>query len=155
MVLDAISVVGDVGAIIKISTIPVKGVLKNANWAQNSIRKSESFSREGIEIYSKKAGYTIRTVDDLANAIRKGDIKPKEIPLDYVINKNGTKLILNTRTSVALERAGIPKNKWYGQNKTGKTAYYDGKGAQVTFDDLAKNQLKTNKLPIDGSNTAP
>ena len=56
--------------------------------------------------------------------------------------QNGEKVILNSRTSVALERAGIPMKNWYGLNQTGRVAYETAEGRAVTFDELAKNQLK-------------
>lgn len=59
---------------------------------------------------------------------------------------NGARLILNTRTSTALEQSGIPRNEWYGRDRTGEQAY-EGK----TFNDLATDQLNKNKLPPTGA----
>jgi len=52
----------------------------------------------------------------------------------------------HTRTSTALEQAGIPRSQWFGRNQTGVEAY-PGK----TFNDLAADQLKNNKLPPTGA----
>jgi filamentous hemagglutinin len=130
-----------------------KGVLADANFAQPKIRANEVFSAEGIDKYSKIAGHPINTVDDLAAAITKGEIKPSQIPVDYVVAADGTKLILNTRTSVALDRAGVPKSDWYGINRTGIQVPKMQKG--ITYDDLARQQLERNKLPPTGTPNMP
>jgi hypothetical protein len=82
-----------------------KGAVKEANFAQSSIRKNEAFSKEGAAKYSELAGRPINNVDDLVAAIKDGKINPSQLPVDYVVTADGTKLILNTRTSVALDRA--------------------------------------------------
>jgi filamentous hemagglutinin len=128
------------------------GSVADANFAQSTIRSSEIFSKDGIANYSQLAGRPINTVDDLAVAIQSGAIKPSQLPIDYVVTTDGTKLILNTRTSVALDRAGIPKSDWYGTNKTGVSV---PDMISKTFDDLAADQLKNNKLPSTGTPTMP
>ncbi|NWN49127.1 hypothetical protein HT121_16655 [Pseudomonas sp. MAFF 301514] len=122
-----------------------RGTLTEANFAQNKIKSDRSFSEEGQKVYSELAGTPIKTVDDLASALRAGTIKPNQLPVDYVDMK-GTRLILNTRTSTALEQAAIPRSEWFGRNQTGVEAY-PGK----TFNDLAADQLKNNKLPPTGA----
>ncbi|PQO94927.1 hypothetical protein C5612_30990, partial [Pseudomonas frederiksbergensis] len=122
-----------------------RGVLAEANFAQNTIRSDRSFSPDGVKLYSALAGKPIKTVEDLAGALKAGAITPNQLPLDYV-EINGTRLILNTRTSTALEQAGIPRSQWFGRNQTNVEAY-PGK----TFNDLAKDQLKNNHLPSTGA----
>jgi len=134
------------------SATAVMGSVADANFAQSSIRASELFSKEGVANYSQLAGRPINTVDDLAAAIESGAIKPSQLPVDYVVTTDGTKLILNTRTSVALDRAGVSKSDWYGTNKTGMSVP-DMPGK--TFDDLAADQIKNNKLPSTGTPTLP
>jgi len=136
----------------------VRGAVTDANFAQSTIRASETFSAEGAAKYSQLAGRPINTVDDLAAAINSGAIKPNQIPVDYVVTADGTKLILNTRTSVALDRAGIPKTEWYGANQTGVPVPNPTNSSSLvgkTFDDLAATQLKNNKLPATGTPSIP
>jgi len=118
----------------------VKGIkgLDDAKFAQTSINKQEVFSDKGIEIYSNLAGRPINKVDDLVEAIKDGTVHPSQLAVDYVII-NGEKVIANTRTSTALNRAGIKKEDWIGVDKTGQTAYDD-----ILFDDLAKEQIRKN-----------
>jgi len=128
-----------------------EGSLVGANFAQNKIRSDRAFSAEGKELYSQLSGEEINTVDDLVGALRRGSINPSQIPIDYV-DINGVRLILNTRTSTALEQASIPREMWYGRNQTGKIAYQDPlTGTAKTYDDLAADQLTRNKLPPTGA----
>jgi len=122
------------------------GAVRNANFAQNNnVLPTKAFSETGSEIYSAIAGRPINTVGDLTNALKSGVVKPGQIPVDFV-DMNSTRLILNTRTSTALQDAGIPRSQWYGSNKTGVTVY-----GNTTFDDLAAQQLRNNNLPPTGS----
>jgi filamentous hemagglutinin len=95
----------------------------------------------------------ISTVDDMATAISNGLISPSQLPVDYVVTSNGTQLILNTRTSVALNSAGVPQSQWFGVNQTG--VQVPGMPAGTTFNDLAAGQLARNKLPPTGTSNLP
>ncbi|WP_325089338.1 DUF637 domain-containing protein, partial [Burkholderia contaminans] len=131
----------------------VFGSVANANFAQSAINSAETFSAQGAAKYSQMAGTPINTVDDLAAAIKNGLISPSQLPVDYVVSSNGTKLILNTRTSVALNRAGVPQSQWFGTNQTGVPVA--GMPAGTTYDDLAAGQLARNKLPPTGTPNVP
>ena len=121
-----------------------QGSLGDANFAQPVIRSDEVFSAEGQAVYSGLAGDEIRTVNDLVDAIGDGRVNLRDIPLDYV-DVDGTRLILNTRTSTALRRAGVPREEWYGTNRTGQVAYESAEGNPVTYDQLARDQLRRNR----------
>ncbi|WP_200384629.1 hypothetical protein [Rhodocyclus tenuis] len=132
--------------------------MADANFAQMSINMTEKFSPEGAAQYGRLAGYPIGTVDDLAAALLNGSIKPSQIPVDYVVTDNGTKLILNTRTSVALDRAGVAKAEWYGSNKTNVPVPNPSNDPALigkTFDDLAADQLRKNGLSSTGYSEMP
>jgi filamentous hemagglutinin len=113
-------------------------VLDDAAFAQVPAKSTKAFSEEGQKIYSHAAGQPIKTVSDLTDALKQGVVNPSQVPLDYVVI-DGQKVVSNTRSSTALTNAGIPKNQWYGTDKTGMKAYGD-----VTFDDLVRNQLNKN-----------
>jgi filamentous hemagglutinin len=134
-------------------TAGVVGAVENANFAQKAVNASGTFSADGAAKYTQMAGVPINTIDDLASAIRSGLIQPSQLPVDYVLGQDGTQLILNTRTSVALDRAGIPKSQWYGADKTG--VQVPGMPAGTTYNDLAAAQLSKNKLPATGLPTIP
>jgi len=85
--------------------------LSDAKFAQKAINKRREFSPDGQAKYTGLAGKPIKTVDDLANAIKTKAVSTKDITVDYVI-RNGEKVILNTRTSTALKKAGVPMSEW-------------------------------------------
>ena len=79
---------------------------------------SERFSRAGAQIYSEQAGIQISTIDDLAGALRQGSVSASDIPVNYVV-RDGTRVVANTRTSVALQRAGIDPSDWNWVDRSG------------------------------------
>jgi hypothetical protein len=141
--LDVIGKIGKakaaIGARLSINKGLNNGVLDKANFAQKDY--SETFSVDGIRIFSKAAGRPIRTISDLTNALKNGDILLSQVPIDYII-RDGNTLILNTRSSQALERAGIPRNQWYAVNRTGN-ALYEG----MLSDQLTNNGLTSVGVP--------
>lgn len=67
------------------------------------ITASEAFSAEGV--------FTGETIGSLAAKIRAGTISPADVPVHYVtIGDNH--LIANSRSALALMRAGIPQTGW-------------------------------------------
>lgn len=118
----------------------VRGAVVDANFAQPLIRADRAFSEIGQQTYSRLSGTPIKTVDDLAAALQRGEISPSQVPLDFV-DLDGARLILNTRTSTALRDAGIPKADWFGINRTGQIADLE---TGTLFDDLARAQLQRN-----------
>ena len=105
--------------------------INNANWAQKTF--SETFSNEG-----KFAG---QTIDDVANSLRSGNIVVSDVPIEVIV-RDGNTLILNTRSSVALTRANVPRSQWNVVNRTGDAAS-EGRLSQ---------QLGNNKLESTGTN---
>jgi hypothetical protein len=104
-------------------------LLEEANFAQKTFGKT--FSETG-----KFAG---KSIDDVANALTSGKLKPKDVPIEFV-RRDGNTLILNTRSSQALEQASIPRSKWYGVDKTGNAA----------AEGRLTGQLARNKLTSEG-----
>jgi hypothetical protein len=114
------------------------GVLNGARYAQTSY--SNTFSAEGIRLYSRLAGRPINTIDELVAAIRAGHINPADIPVNYIDRPGGNTLSLNTRTGQALEQAGIPRSQWNAQPQTGSEL----------FERLLSEQLQRNNLTNRG-----
>lgn len=54
----------------------------------------------------------------MANAIRAGKINPAELPVDVIV-RNGETIGLNTRSMLALRRAGIDPSDWLMNDVTG------------------------------------
>ena len=131
-----------------------RGAVADGRFVQVKARPTKSFSDDGVKIYSARAGKEINTVQDLTDAIRAGEVSLRDVPVDFV-DIGGVRYILNTRTSTALENAGIPKSQWYGRNQTDKVAYVDrGSGRDVTYNELAMDQLENNIDVVGPSGSA-
>jgi hypothetical protein len=103
----------------------------SANFAQTTY--GEAFSSGG-----RFAG---QSIDDVAGAIRSGELSPEDVPIE-AINRDGNTLILNTRSAQALERAGIPRSEWNVVNVTGDSAAEARLSGQ-----LARNGLTSSGYP--------
>ncbi|MHC1768190.1 MAG: toxin TcdB middle/N-terminal domain-containing protein [Verrucomicrobiia bacterium] len=108
------------------------GVLADANYAQRTF--SQTFSSEGA--------FAGRTVEDVAAALRSGQMGAADVPIEYIV-RDGNTLILNTRSAQALEQAGIPRAQWNAVNATGDAAAE----ARLT------GQLQRNGLTSQGTPT--
>jgi hypothetical protein len=73
--------------------------------------------------------------------LKSGELSPADVPIEYLI-RDGNTLILNTRSAVALEMAGIPRSRWNAVNMTGNM------GAELRLTD----QLENNGLTSEGTN---
>lgn len=85
------------------------------------------------------AGSQIKSVSDLAQAIKNGQIDYRDIPVHYII-RDGNTLILNTRTAQALTLAGISRDLWNAVDVTGIEQ----------FEQMLTNQLLRNGLSSTG-----
>jgi hypothetical protein len=103
--------------------------IEGATFAQRTARLR--FSDDGI--------FAGRTIDDVAASLRRGVLTPDDVPIDVIV-RDGKVLILNTRSSLALQEAGIPRSAWHLVDRTGEAAY-EGRLAR---------QLSTNQLDSTG-----
>ena len=92
--------------------------------------------------FSKGSPFDGQTVFQVAESLRNGTLKPADVPVQ-VIHRDGTNLIVNTRSSVALRQAKIPESQWRIVDKTGDLA------AET---DLTR-RLSDNKLSNQGTDT--
>jgi hypothetical protein len=88
--------------------------LGGMSFAQKDFRGE--FSREGKAEWSKVVGSPIRTIDDLSSAITSGKVSVSSIEI-HTGTVNGQEYIMNTRSAVALQRAGVPVEDWKIVNK--------------------------------------
>ena len=113
--------------------------VRKAVWAQKTF--SKTFSKTGQQILSRASGQSIKTIDDAVSALQSGKLSVADLPID-VITRDGKTLILNTRSSVALTKAGIPRSQWNIVDRTG----------QQLFEELLDGQLRRNNLTNAGTN---
>lgn len=89
-----------------------------------------------------------RSIGDVAGDLRAGSISPADLPVD-VISRDGNLLGLNTRSMLALRRAGISPSDWTMVDRTGQDAF-----EQLLEERLARNGLTnagTDALRITGA----
>lgn len=72
-------------------------------------------------MFSSTGKFAGRSVDEVANALRSGTLHPGDVPIEYAV-RDGNTLILNTRSAMALEKAGIPRSNWNAINVTNDAA---------------------------------
>jgi len=100
-------------AMSKLETAGVPNFSK-AKWAQPE--HSNTFSKIGQEVLGTK------TIDDAVAKLKNGTMQPSDLPIDFIVRNNET-YILNTRSSVALTKAGIDRSKWNWVKRTKNTDY--------------------------------
>ncbi len=61
--------------------------------------------------FSADGAFAGKTIGGLAADLRAGTVAASDVPVGYV-NLGGNSLIVNTRSSLALTRAGIPQSGW-------------------------------------------
>jgi hypothetical protein len=74
--------------------------------------------------------------------LRSGKLNPSDVPVEFIV-RDGKSLIVNTRSSLALKRAGIPESQWNLINRTGNTS----------IENHITNRLIKNKLTDSGTET--
>jgi hypothetical protein len=88
----------------------------------------------------KNGQFAGRTIGDIAGALRSGAVKPSELSVG-IITRDGNPLILNTRSSLALLRAGVSPADWTINDMTGDSFY----------EELLTQRLANNGLTSEGT----
>jgi len=96
----------------RLGNAAAKGIPADAQFAQKTYGA----------MFSKGGTFAGKSVDDVAAALRAGAMKPSDVPIDYIV-RDGRTIILNTRSSQALEAAGVARSEWNAVNRTGNAAY--------------------------------
>ncbi len=125
------AVTGGVGNLMRSAGAADAVSAEGAVWAQKTF--SNTFGNTGA--------FAGQTVDDVAAALRGGSMSAADVPINVVV-RDGQTFILNTRSSAALMRAGIPRSAWNVVNQTGVSS----------FEGMLNGQLLRNGL-INGTNT--
>lgn len=105
--------------------------IEEANFAQTTA--SSSFSSGG--------SFAGQTISDVASELSSGALSPDDVPVQVIV-RDGDTLILNTRSALALEQAGIPRSEWVLDNVTGDPAAEARLSGQ-----LARNGLGSGGTP--------
>lgn len=93
-----------------------------ANTAGADIAGARFAQSSYSEMFSSGGRFAGQSIDDVAGSLRSGALSPKDVPIDVIV-RDGNSLILNTRSSQALIRAGFPRSSWNVIDRTGQAAY--------------------------------
>jgi hypothetical protein len=59
-----------------------------------------------------------RSISQVARSLRSGELSPADVRVEFIV-RGGNRLIVNTRSSLALRQGGIPEAQWNLINKSG------------------------------------
>ncbi|MDD8023530.1 MAG: hemagglutinin repeat-containing protein [Paracoccaceae bacterium] len=82
------------------------------------------------------------SISDVATRLRSGSLSPSDVPVQTIVVDNTT-LIVNTRSSLALSQAGVPRSQWITIDMTGDAA----------TEALIRARLDRNGLTTAGTST--
>lgn len=100
---------------------------EGAVWAQKTFGK----------MFSDYGTFAGQTVEGVAERLRSGALSVADVSIDLVV-RNGETFILNTRSSAALMKAGIPRSAWNVVDRTGIAKFEDMLTGQLTRNGLTK-----------------
>jgi RHS repeat-associated protein len=105
--------VAGAGGAIKAGYTSVKGLFVAAEEAV-ALRFSQTTASS---VFSKKGDFAGSSIASVAADLRSGVLTVQQVPVQYVV-KDGVQLIVNTRSSLALQRAGISREQWVMLDKS-------------------------------------
>ncbi len=106
-----------------------RGLTDKAVWAQRDY---------GFEFH-EKGTFKNRSLQEVANDLNSGVLRPGDLKID-IIRRGKNTLIVNTRSSHALLKAGIPRSEWIVRDMTG----------DPTVEHRMSERLRRNKLTESG-----
>jgi len=129
--------VGAVGALRSSLLSAAEGGLniEDANFAQTTA--SENFNLRG--------NYAGQTITGMANELQSGALSPADVPVQVAV-VDGNTLILNTRSALALEEAGIPRAAWTLEDVTNDPAAVQRLESQLANNGLTSSGTSTVRI---------
>lgn len=99
---------GPVGGAGRLTTLGLEG--GGAAAARMGVfRFSQTTARH---LFNEEGTFAGRTIGEVAKDLRAGIMSPSQLPVGVVNGAEGVQLIVNTRSSLALMRGGIPQRSW-------------------------------------------
>jgi hypothetical protein len=92
------------------------GVARGMAGATQPLRFTQTTASPAFSADGTFAG---KTIGSLASELRSGEVVASQVPVSYVVIEGNT-LVVNTRSSLALTRAGIPQSEWTWVNSTAR-----------------------------------
>src|SRR5262249_16099602 len=110
-------------------------VAKVARAAEGAEAALPRFTQTTASATFRHGPFAGQSIGDVAGSLRTGDITPKDLPVD-VIERGGNLLGLNTRSMLALRRAGISPGDWAMGNRAGTDAF-----EHLLYERVARNRV--------------
>jgi hypothetical protein len=129
------------GLVLGIPAAGAAGLLGTGAAARGALEGARYAQKEFSPMFGSNGPLAGRSVEDVAQALRSGALRPGDVSVHYIV-RDGNTLILNTRSAQALERAGIPRGKWNATDMTGDV----GSEARLTAQ-LRRNGLNSQGIP--------
>ena len=83
--------------------------------AKGSLRFTQSTASP---MFSAEGWFAGRSISQVASDLRLGAMSAADVPVEFIV-RDGNRLIVNTRSALALRQAGIPEPLWNLINQTG------------------------------------
>ena len=133
---DVVGVACSVLTLTATADMRITGSLASRSSTTVNIGAAKFAQKTYTEMFSDGGLLSGRSINDLAAALRSGAMSAKNIPIDVIV-RNGNTLILNTRSSQALIRAGIARRLWTVVDRTGRLAYEERLSKQLSQNGLS------------------
>jgi len=101
--------------------------------------------------FSAEGAFAGQSIADVAGGLRAGTLTAADVPVQFV-TMDGTNLLVNTRSSLALMQAGIPTSQWALIDMTGDAATEALINQRLLSNGLST--LGTSTLRITGSGSS-
>jgi RHS repeat-associated protein len=127
----------------------------NANEGDFSLQPSTlRFAQKTYsENFSKSGAFSGQTISSVSSQLRSGALSPEDVTVGVVV-LNGNPLVVNTRSAIALQRAGIPMSEWNLIDQSGDTGAIQRVAAQLQNNGLSSDGFqnpRSTARPEDGT----
>ncbi len=104
-------------------------------------------------LFSAEGNFAGKSINQVAKLLRSGEMKLADVPVEYVV-RNGNRLIVNTRSSLALRQAGIPEAQWNLVNRTGISKVESDITKRLAHNELSSEGSEVLRITGSGPNAS-
>lgn len=103
--------------------------------------------------FSIDGNFSGKSISDVADSLRNGSLSAADVPVEYVV-RDGNNLIVNTRSSLSLQQANIPKSEWNMINKTGNESIETNISVRLQRNNLSNQGADVLRITGAGSDAS-
>jgi RHS repeat-associated protein len=101
--------------------------------------------------FSTEGDFAGQTISDVAGQLRAGTLSASDVPVQVVTMEDGSTLIVNTRSSLALSQAGVPQSSWNLIDMTGNENVVNSITSRLANNGLTSAGTSTLRITGSGS----